>query len=358
MIGLLDYDLCSSSSMVSIIPNLEIMKLATYYKTEENRFCRLLSLNEEDLSGCEVIYFFSESHAMPTIPENYLRHPNVIYGGTAFTNGIYKPFENSLIDYMLPRPAIYKEYLKTRYDDGVRAKIISGVLDNSYYRCYAAERLPIPPIISNKKVILFDKDFFYPDWIEIMNEICNRKPSSIERIHPIVCKKLSQFFAIRCLTKLKRNTDIILDINIPLDEVYYMIKKYKNQLKAEITISSNVYIQLGGNYPTNFQYFKDMIYKLNLLYCFWSSHIPMKIKYEPTFIGFRNPLSNISKKIEGWASLERKYNWDATINDRITTKKPNICMEERDLLLKFYPSAKDLFEQKYNYISAGGRWRV
>ena len=58
MIGLVDYDISNFSSSKFIIPNLEIMKLATYYKTEENRFCRLLSLDEEDLSGYEKIYFF------------------------------------------------------------------------------------------------------------------------------------------------------------------------------------------------------------------------------------------------------------------------------------------------------------
>ena len=358
MIGLLDYDLCSSSSVRNILPNLEIMKLATYYKTEENRFCRLLSLKEEDLSGYEKIYFFSELHPRPNIPDNYLRQSNVIYGGTSFTNGIYKPFENEIIDYTIPRVNIYKEYLKTRYDDGVKAKVISKVLDNSYYRCYAAERLPIPPIMPNKQLILYDRDFFYTDWLNIMDEICARKPSSILRVHPIICKKLSQFFAVRHFTKLKRTTSVILDLNSPLDEVYYMINKYKNQLKADITISSRVYIKIGGNYPTNFQYFKDLIYKLNLLYCFWSCDIPMKLKYDQPFIGFNNPLHNLSKKIEGWADLERKYNWEVTINDRITTKQKSPYIGERDLLLKFYPSAKDLFSQTYSYVSKGGRWRI
>ena len=61
MIGLLDYDWCSSKSTTSLIPNLEIMKLATYYKIEENKYCRLLDLNEESLDSYNKIYFFSES---------------------------------------------------------------------------------------------------------------------------------------------------------------------------------------------------------------------------------------------------------------------------------------------------------
>ena len=58
MIGLVDYDFLTSSSKTSIIPNLEIMKLAAYYRKEENEFCRLLTLEEDqDLNTYNKIYF-------------------------------------------------------------------------------------------------------------------------------------------------------------------------------------------------------------------------------------------------------------------------------------------------------------
>ena len=359
MIGLVDYDIQNFSTSKFIVPNLEIMKLATYYKTEENLFCRLLSLKEEDLSGYEKIYFLSETHEVPQIPEQFLRSPVVEYGGTAFTNGKYLPFKNSLIDFTLPRPAIYKEYLKGKYDDGIKAKVIANVLDSSYYRCYAGnERLPIPPVLSNKKVILYDRDFFYPNWREILQEISQRKPSSIVRIHPIICKKLSDFFEIRNYPKLARSNNIIFDLDIPLNEVYYMVNKYKNYLKADITPYSNVYIQLGGSFATNFQYFKDFIYKMNLLYCLWSTDIPIKILYEPPFIGYKNPLANLSIRVERWADVTRKDNFPLTLNDRLNTKKKNPAIDEQNLLLKFYPTAKDLFNQSHESIIKGGRWRI
>ena len=359
MIGLVDYDIQNFSTSKFIVPNLEIMKLATYYKTEENLFCRLLSLKEEDLSGYEKIYFLSESHEVPQIPEQFLRSSVVEYGGTAFTNGKYLPFKNSLIDFTLPRPAIYKEYLKGKYDDGIKAKVIANVLDSSYYRCYAGnERLPIPPVLSNKKVILYDRDFFYPNWREILQEISQRKPSSIVRIHPIICKKLSDFFEIRNYPKLARSNNIIFDLDIPLNEVYYMVNKYKNYLKADITPYSNVYIQLGGSFATNFQYFKDFIYKMNLLYCLWSTDIPIKILYEPPFIGYKNPLANLSIRVERWADVTRKDNFPLTLNDRLNTKKKNPAIDEQNLLLKFYPTAKDLFNQSHESIIKGGRWRI
>ena len=359
MIGLLDYDYEVSKKASIIIPNIEIMKLATYYKTEENRFCRLLSLDEEDLSNYEKIYFFSESHYPPRIPEIYLRSPQVIYGGTAFTKGKYLPFQNEIIDFTIPKTFIYKESLKQKYDDGVKAKVISQVLDSSYYRYFAREQLPIPPVMTNKRVYLYDRDFFYSNWRETLDKIISKKPSSIIRIHPIICHKLSEFFEVRNYPKLKRGNDFILDLNIPLDEVYYMINKYKNYLLADIGKSSNVFLMLGGSYPTSFQYFKDLIYKLNLLYCFWSCGIFIKIKYEPPFIGYKNPIANLSFKIEKWSELIKTKKYDISINDRISQKNKNATwIQERDLLLKFYPSAKDLFNQTINSVMNGGRWRI
>jgi len=61
MIGLVDYDFYSSTSTTSLIPNIEIMKLATYYRNEKNTFCRLIDLDETELTCYDKIYFFSES---------------------------------------------------------------------------------------------------------------------------------------------------------------------------------------------------------------------------------------------------------------------------------------------------------
>lgn len=253
MIGLVDYDLYTSTSERRLTPNLEIMKLATYYKKEENTFCRLLDLDEEDLSNYEKVFFFSEIHKNPTIPETFLRAKNVIYGGTAFTNGVYRPFDNPIIDYTLPKTFIYKEYLKEKYQQGVKTKVIGHVLDDAYYRCYAGEsRLPIPPMLPQKRIFLYDYDFFYPDWQDIINSITERKPSAIFRIHPIECTTLNQYLAIRNNTKISRSNLIIFNLTIPNDEIAYLFKKYKQFFLGDITSTTNVCVSLGGNFKTSF----------------------------------------------------------------------------------------------------------
>jgi len=154
------------------------------------------------------------------------------------------------------------------------------ILDDSYYRMYAGDnRLPIPPIIPRKRIFIYDKKFFVPDWQDIIEKISDRNPSSIKPIHPIICKTVTDYFLVRAQPKLAKDTEILLEFNIPLDETPALMKKYKNKFLADIRESSNVYITLGGTFGTGGQYLKDFIYKLNLLYVFWSNHIPLKIKY-------------------------------------------------------------------------------
>ena len=105
--GLVDLQLQSWDKPQLCPPNLEIMKLATYYKQEENKFCRLINLDESELSNYEKIYIFSESKNFITVPEAFKKATNVIYGGTAFTNNKYVPFTNKIIDYTIPTPGIY-----------------------------------------------------------------------------------------------------------------------------------------------------------------------------------------------------------------------------------------------------------
>lgn len=359
MIGLLDYDWLQSKKTSVLIPNLEIMKLATYYKVEENHFCRLLTLEDQELSSYDKIYFFSELATSPHIPEQYLRANNVEFGGAAFTKK-YIPFENEIIDYTIPRASIYTQFLKQKYNDGVKAKIISHVIDDSYYRMYAGEnRLPIPPIQPRKRIYLYDKDFFYPDWEDILTNISERNPCNIVRIHPVICNTLTQFFKVRSFNKFSRANDVILDINIPLDDVNYMLNHYKNLFLADITKTSNVFLPLGGTLPTQAKYFRDFIYKINLLYSFWSAGILIKIKFIEPELGTKNPLYNISLLMETISNVSIDRRQNMTLNQKIEKrKKDTILSDERDLLLKFYPSAKELFNHSFNDIKQIGRWRI
>ena len=75
----------------------------------------MIPLDETEFSGYEIIYVFSEDDQCITVPNAFKRSSNVIYGGSAFTNKKYVPFKNEVIDYTLPKPNIYSNFLKEKY---------------------------------------------------------------------------------------------------------------------------------------------------------------------------------------------------------------------------------------------------
>lgn len=360
IIGLVDLDLQQSTSKTLLVPNLEIMKLATYYRVEENKFCRLIDLDEQELSSYDIIYFFSEQRIQPEVPPQFMRANNVIFGGTAFTNGIYKPFENEIIDFTIARPHIYKEFLKDKYNDGIKTSVIAHVLDDSYYRNYAGEnKLPLSPVKHNKRFFLYDKNFFYSDWEDTIQEITNRKCSSIIRIHPIVCTTLSQYFRARSFQKLSRSNEYILDLEIPLNEVNYLINHYKNQFLADIVKDSNVFIPLKSSKYTKLQYANELLYRLHLLFSYWGAGILLRFKYISTAIGYMNPYEELFQFIEQWADITRPRKTSKTIIEWVPkNKKYNNLREQIEQVIKIQPELNTVFNQTYENIKEKGAWHI
>ena len=336
------------------------MKLATYYQREENKFCRLINLDETEFGGYEKVYIFSESKDFITVPDAFRRAPNVIYGGTAFTNGKYIPFENKLIDYTLPRTRIYAGFLKDKYQAGLEEIQITRLLDNAYYRWHAGnEELPLPAINKRHRIYIYDKDFFQEGWRKIIYRIIARKPSSINFIHPAHYKKISDFLEVRENSLIAKGNDAFLDLNIPLRETPVLMKHYKNRLLAVINPSSQIYITLGGSFHYQSDYLKDIIYKLNLLYVFWSCNIPLKIKYEEPELGCYNPISDISKLISTWSQGET-CNYKSIIDRIPKDKKMTEIRPEREqirVILDRYPSFETLFRQTKETVKKGGFWK-
>jgi hypothetical protein len=360
MIGLVDLQLQSWDKSQLCPPNLEIMKLATYYQQEENKFCRIIGLDETELTNYEKIYVFSESKAYTKIPDAFRRANNVIYGGTAFTDGIYVPFENRLIDYTIARTQIYKPLSKEKLDNGLTEKEMDLLLDSSYYRWHAGEEtLPIPPVYRRKRMYIYDKDFFQEGWRKVLAKIEARNPIAVYFIHPLHFTKISDFLDVRERSLIARNHDAYLDINIPLKETPILMKHYKNRLLAVINKSAQVYLSVGGSYHYRSDYYRNIIYKLNLLYVFWSCNIPVKIKYEEPNIGCYDTISNISKLIATWSQGESCNN--KSIIDRIPKdKKQSEIRPEREqlqVILENYPSYETLFRQTKETTKKGGLWK-
>lgn len=352
MIGLVDYDIYQSKGFTLHPPNLEIMKLASYYKIEEHEFCRLVSLEETMLDGYDKIYFFSEDRNI-SIPESFKSAKNVIFGGSAFNNGIYKPFDNSLIDFSIPRSYLYKDFLNDKYRNGVKTREINSFLDSSYYRMYAGEeQLPLPVVKRNKKIYIYDTDFCKSNWKELIEKIEKRNPSSIKTIHPIICYSLDDFRFVRAHTKIRRDNDVILNFNKNCQDFNEILNKNKNYFLGEITKTSKVFLPFGGTKQTSFEYCRDLIEILNLLYLFWSKGIKIKLKYIYPNKGIINPIENLSLFIERWSN---DFSSNKTLLEKIDKKKQE--KEEFKLFMKFYSSQTFLFSQTYKMNEDRGYWK-
>ena len=360
MIGLVDLQLQSWPKLQLCPPNLEIMKLATYYQREENKFCRLINLDEQEFGGYEKVYIFSESKNYVTVPDAFKRATNIIYGGTAFTGGKYIPFENKLIDYTIARPRIYTDFLRQKIQAGLDNKEVNRLLDNSYYRWHAGnEELPMPAVLKRHRIYIYDVDFFQEGWRKVINKMLSRNPSSINFIHPAHYRKISDFLEVRENSLIAKGNDAYLDLNIPLKETPILMKHYKNRLLAVIVPSSQVYLSLGGSFHYQTDYFKDIIYKLNLLYVFWSCNIPLKVKYEEPKLGCYNPFPDLEKLISTWTQGET-CNYKSIIDRIPKDKKMTEVRPEREqlrIILDRYPSSETLFRQTTETVQKGGFWR-
>lgn len=353
MLGFIDYDMETAGKLIT--PNLEILKLSTFFKTEKRQFCRLLSLEEDNLDAYDKIYFFAENTECE-IPQHFKQAKNVDFRGLVFTNGIYRPFKDPIIEYTLPRTFIYKNRLRQAFDDGEKNQVINHFLDDGYYRMYVGnERLPTPPVLPGNRIYLYDKEFFYPDWREIMLELTEKKPSSIVRLYPVVCHSLAEFFELRQYPKFARSNEVILDLPLPLGELNVLFKKYEKRFLADITISSNVYITLGGDLKLKKLYRDDFIYKINLLYSFWAKGIPLKIKYIKPQKQMINPIEELCLAVESWAALDTPVKRKDTLANRIKKGEKHEQFED---MKKFYKGMENLATQGFDILKERRYWNI
>lgn len=260
----------------------------------------------------------------------------------------------------MARPRIYTQFLRDKRQAGLEDIQISRLLDNSYYRWHAGqEELPLPSIKKRHRIYIYDIDFFQEGWRKIIDRMMERHPSSINFIHPAHYKKITDFLEVRENSLIAKGNDAYLDLNIPLRETPILMKAYKNRLLATIVPSSQVYLSLGGSFHYQTEYFKDIIYKLNLLYIFWSCNIPLKIKYEEPSFGCYNPIPDLSKLISTWTQGET-CNYKSII-DRIPKDKSlsNVRPEREQLrmILDNYPQTETLFRQTTETAKQGGLWK-
>lgn len=351
MIGLYDNSLGSSSPNQLGLPNVEIMKLAEYYKEEKHQFCRLILPHETDMTIYEKIYCCSDFDS--AIPMCLRGRDNVEFIGHAFTNEPYVALENDLMDFSIPRTAIYREWLREEQIKGAYTiKQFERFLNSIYYRAYnGKEILPLPPGRKNQRLYLVDKEFFYPGWKENLIQMRNRHPCKIYFLHPIFCKTIEDFFTIHRFNALTHSAEILLDFDFSFDTLDKLLNENQKVLRAEITQSMKIYIPFGareGVRLTLDALAHELIDRLNILYAFWARGIPIKLQY------FAPPLGEYNK----WEPLFLAAQTFSAIvkNNCIDKRVKGKVKENYTEFLSRFPK-HNLFIQTFKNVSERRLWR-
>lgn len=91
--------------------NLELMKIATYYKNNN----QIVSLSPTLCPEKFTKFFYRKDYYDGIFPEKIITNKNVEYGGLAFTNNIYKPMD-IILERQKPDTSIYQNILKIYFD--------------------------------------------------------------------------------------------------------------------------------------------------------------------------------------------------------------------------------------------------
>lgn len=91
--------------------NLELMKIAAYYKNKN----QIVSLSPTFAPERYSQFFYRKDYYDGAFPEKLMTSKNVEYGGLAFTQGIYAPMDLA-IETTPPDRSIYEKVLKTYFD--------------------------------------------------------------------------------------------------------------------------------------------------------------------------------------------------------------------------------------------------
>lgn len=141
--------------------NLELMKIAAYYKNKN----QIVSLSPTFSPERYSQFFYRKDYYDGSFPEKLMTSKNVEYGGLAFTQGIYAPMELA-IETTPPDRSIYEKVLKTYFDfkgqEGLR-KSYAALTNSQHLRLSLDGKTVWPEFEKQLKDIDSTSAFFFHD---------------------------------------------------------------------------------------------------------------------------------------------------------------------------------------------------
>ena len=179
MIGLLDYDAIASQKIQ--YPSLELMKMATYLR-RNNQSAHII-LNLDDLDIYNKIMVFQNDSSLG-YPSKVFGRKNTEWYGIAFTDNKYKPMAPE-IEACEPTVGIYKLLFKQfLLEDKMKTTQVGYLLNASYLRLsMPLNKRYIRTIRPNRKVLVYDTDAFSGDWENNVSMLLKREIAGFKFIY-------------------------------------------------------------------------------------------------------------------------------------------------------------------------------
>ena len=226
--------------------DLDIMKLASYYKSK--REITKLLLNATEYTQYSQTYFIKNRFDYK-IMSNIFQDPRIIYRGYAFSANEYDPLPDD-IERAEPDLSIYDTYLK--FNDNIaerrRVKFDLPLFENSCHSRLSTLshtcNLPTSRVLYKESdgVCLYDYNIFgYDNWKDATEDLKNK--SLRMRFSPITSNiediiYMLDRYSLRTENHLILSTEITQDI---LEQVLEYGKNYKDRIKIHILKDLNFY---------------------------------------------------------------------------------------------------------------------
>lgn len=131
IIAVCDYDAVAEPNR--FFPNLEVMKLSSYYKTKNHLTYSIFDLKDQTLFTTASKVIIRKDRKNLKIPTDVLGYSNVTYGGLGFTQGQYVALDPDIED-AAPDRGFYDEFLETAKITKVKRAMVNTVLNNAMVR--------------------------------------------------------------------------------------------------------------------------------------------------------------------------------------------------------------------------------
>ncbi len=330
MIGLIDCDMSFRGS--KFFPNLDLMKLYSYYKGKN---CPRL-LNPLDSADDYNELFIWKDTKESKIEDKFWEHQNITTGGLYFTNGIYRPFSNIDIENSSPSYRLYNEFFKLKLNTPSIKRLNINIVKYLYagfIRINSPGKLQTDQLKKKGNLYIYDTGVLTKEYIDILEDFANYV-GKMFFCYPIYVKSQEDFERIiekKIYTGSYLSTfneRLIIDFNVPMDSWLSFLKEHSTLFDsaAVASVALNAVVDYSKcNFHTKKWYsnfVKEIINKWMISYI---NGIDLAIHYERDS---KNPYDDVLYEFIRFATKHPRK--DITFFERVKYK-PEILKMLKEL---------------------------